>query len=239
MRAGGFNGRKISTPRGQRGVVLLITLIILVAMTLAGIGMMRSVDTGNIIAGNLAFRQATVNASDAGTAAGFNRLMSVANSSNKADINVLNFKNGDPCPAGVTASLCSGGNINLLGYAPTPILACEVTNTCPVVANAQPWWSDAANWNNAAILPPITDPNGGTIAIATVSYLINRMCTSGGAPDPSVPGQACQTFTQVTTGCGKSIPPPPCNNTFVFYRITTRSVGTRNTVTYTQTLVLI
>jgi Tfp pilus assembly protein PilX len=41
----------------QRGVVLLVALIILVALTLAGVALIRSVDTANIIAGNLSFHR--------------------------------------------------------------------------------------------------------------------------------------------------------------------------------------
>jgi type IV pilus assembly protein PilX len=48
----------------QRGVVLFVALIVLVAMSLAGIGMMRSVDSGNEIAGNLAFRQSAIHAQE-------------------------------------------------------------------------------------------------------------------------------------------------------------------------------
>lgn len=48
----------------QHGVVLVIALIVLVAMTLVAIGTLRSVDTGNLIAGNLGFKQATLNSSD-------------------------------------------------------------------------------------------------------------------------------------------------------------------------------
>lgn len=44
--------------RKERGIVLLITLIALVAMTLASIGMVRSVDTSVLAVGNMAFRQA-------------------------------------------------------------------------------------------------------------------------------------------------------------------------------------
>jgi Tfp pilus assembly protein PilX len=58
--------RQTGARRSQRGVVLFIALIVLVAMTLAGIGMMRSVDTNNLIAGNLAFRNAATSAADAG-----------------------------------------------------------------------------------------------------------------------------------------------------------------------------
>ncbi|MDR0770961.1 MAG: hypothetical protein LBE75_07150 [Burkholderiales bacterium] len=41
----------------QRGIVLLITLLALVAMTLASVGMMRSVDTSVMAVSNMAFRQ--------------------------------------------------------------------------------------------------------------------------------------------------------------------------------------
>jgi Tfp pilus assembly protein PilX len=52
--------------RRQSGVVLFIALIVLVAMTLAGIAIMRSVDTGVTISGNLAFKQSTLAAADRG-----------------------------------------------------------------------------------------------------------------------------------------------------------------------------
>lgn len=52
--------------KNQQGVVLFMALIILVAMTMAGIAMVRSVDTGNIISGNLAFKQSSLAAADQG-----------------------------------------------------------------------------------------------------------------------------------------------------------------------------
>ena len=55
-----------SLRKAQDGVVLFIALIVLVAMTLAGIAVMRSVDTNVLIAGNLAFRNAALSAGDAG-----------------------------------------------------------------------------------------------------------------------------------------------------------------------------
>jgi Tfp pilus assembly protein PilX len=61
--------------RAQKGVVLFIALIVLVAMSLAGIALMRSVDTGTIIAGNLAFRQTSTHAGDVGIEAARGWLM--------------------------------------------------------------------------------------------------------------------------------------------------------------------
>src|SRR2546428_3221744 len=54
----------------QGGTILIIALIVLVAMTLAGIATMRSVDTATITAGNIGLRQASVNAADQGIQAG-------------------------------------------------------------------------------------------------------------------------------------------------------------------------
>src|SRR5216117_2782905 len=55
---------------GQGGTILIIALIVLVAMTLAGIATMRSEDTATITAGNIGLRQASVNAADQGIQAG-------------------------------------------------------------------------------------------------------------------------------------------------------------------------
>ena len=230
MKTNKLNGIKINPPRAQRGVVLLITLIILVAMTLAGIGMMRSVDTGNIIAGNMAFRQATLNASEAGVATGFTALMSVANSGNKFDRTILDYSNGQPCPAMATPTLCPGGVILLPGYSPTPLLACEVTQSCPQAANASRWWTVAGNWAGAPSYQ-VMDPNRGEIA--TSFYLIHRMCTSGGS------GGLCQRYTQKGVGGTRTGNTAPADAVGTFYRITTRTVGTRNTVAFTQTLVIL
>jgi Tfp pilus assembly protein PilX len=63
--------RNLKPLRSQRGVTLIIALIVLVAMTLAGVAMMRSVDTGTIVVGNLSFRQSAVHSADQGLQAGY------------------------------------------------------------------------------------------------------------------------------------------------------------------------
>lgn len=58
-----------SLPRArarESGIALVIALIVLVAMSLAGIALVRSIDTGVLIAGNLAFRQSATIAGDTG-----------------------------------------------------------------------------------------------------------------------------------------------------------------------------
>jgi len=264
MKAVRMNGRRITTPHSQRGVILLIALIMLVAMTLAGIGMMRSVDTGSVIAGNLAFKEATLNASDAGTNAAFSALMAVANTANATDKTILNFNNAYACPTGTTAvgagtagtagcTAAGGGTINFPGYSSTPINPCEVTgqttgniNGTACSATQNTWWQNSSNWTNAPTITVADPNNGGTMA--TVQYLVHRMCQlPNGIPTevataltpPAVPvagTQLCQSYVEApachTTPC-------PPNITLYFYRITARSVGVRNSVTYTQMLALI
>jgi type IV pilus assembly protein PilX len=48
----------------QRGMVLIVVLVVLMLTFLAGIGVIRAADTGNVIAGNFSFQQAAVQASD-------------------------------------------------------------------------------------------------------------------------------------------------------------------------------
>lgn len=67
MRHSSDQGSWASAPQiKQRGVVLFIALIVLVAMALAGIALMRSVDNTVALAGNLAFRQSATQAADRG-----------------------------------------------------------------------------------------------------------------------------------------------------------------------------
>ncbi len=248
-----LRGRKMTPPSKQRGVILLIALIMLVAMTLAGIGMMRSVDTGSVIAGNLAFKQATLNAVDVGINSAYAALMNVANSGNINDKQILNYNNGGPCPSGGTASLCTGGLAYFPGYYATPMQSnLNFPETCQVDAKvdaaystlctgtAAPddslWWGNPAQWAGANTLSPIKDVNGTTIA--TVSYVIHRMCKTAGV-SPSDPAQVlCQKYSMNVQG-GSKTHPVPSTSTLVFYRITARSVGVRNSVSYAQALVLI
>lgn len=53
-------------PKKEAGVALFVSLIVLVAMSIAGIALVRSVDTGSLIASNLAFRQSATLSADAG-----------------------------------------------------------------------------------------------------------------------------------------------------------------------------
>ena len=54
------------TPARERGYMVPVVLIALVVMLVSGVALVRSMDTNQMIAGNLAFRNATVHSSDRG-----------------------------------------------------------------------------------------------------------------------------------------------------------------------------
>jgi len=53
-----------SLPSQQRGAALFIALVMLVAMMMSAVALIRSVDTATVIAGNLAFKQASTASAD-------------------------------------------------------------------------------------------------------------------------------------------------------------------------------
>lgn len=196
---------KHGRPQTQRGVVLVIALIVLVAMTLAAISMTRSIDTANVVAGNMAFKQATLQASDLGAKAAYDWL--VANSGGTT------LQNTDPGRGYFSARPA-----------------------------AEPNWFDSANWGSGFPL------NGGTPDAAgnVVTYMIHRMCT---LPDTAYNGsvggvanQCALTFPTAGGATGGSMAVGATQFEGIpqlFYRITTRVDGPRNTVSITQVSVLI
>lgn len=74
-----FIARTNATPSRQRGVALVTALVVLVAMILGGIALARSVDTGNLVAGNVTFRQSSLQVTDLGVEAAVSRLQTLMN----------------------------------------------------------------------------------------------------------------------------------------------------------------
>lgn len=69
--------KQLAGPVAQKGVILIITLIAMVALAIASIALLRGVDAGNVISGNMAFRQATLQAGDIGVEAAFGALPNI------------------------------------------------------------------------------------------------------------------------------------------------------------------
>jgi len=195
----------IPPPRAQQGVVLFVALIILVAMTLAGIALMRSVDTNVLIAGNLAFRQANTMYADTGVEAARAWL-----SANTAAL--INNQ-----PAGALhywANYQLG--LNFLGTDPDP--------------------TKNYNWSQAAVVAA-PDP------AFSISYVIHRLCGGAGAPADAAAQcmQASAGGGSGTSGLGTKgvvtygVQALPGIST-IYYRVTVRVIGPRNTLSYVQAI---
>lgn len=191
----------------QQGVVLFLALVVLVAMLLSGLALFRSVDSGVLVAGNLAKQKSATRQGDQGTEAAITWL-----DANKAN--------------GVL-------HANAPGYVANGLNDSPAGGTTWVA-----WWD-----TYTATRPPVSlpaDVNTGN----TVSYLIQRLCSQAGAPyqgattcagPPPPPAGA-----PPPPGSSMSLlptPPPTPSSLAVYYRITSRIVGPRNTVSFVQAII--
>lgn len=180
----------------QKGVVLFIALIALVVLTLAGIALVRSIDTSNVIAGNLAFKQSALESSDIGVEAAFNALPTIISTSLDQNISGQYF-----------------------------------ATIQPVDANGVP---TTINWSSV----PCRDTTGNVVTCGSssysVQYVIDRMCNG---PTPVTNIQAsCVTDVPLGGGSKKSGAVVFSSATAVYYRVTVRVSGPRNTISMVQAL---
>jgi Tfp pilus assembly protein PilX len=184
----------------QRGAVLFIALIVLVAMSLAGIALIRGVDTANLIAGNLAFKQ---NATHGGDWA-VEQARTWLQGQTAADL-----YNDDAATKRYSAAMQSG---------------LDFTATDPSRIDF--------DWENNSF-DAGADPAGNQ-----VRYIIHRMCDLAGNPGSvncvrtTTGGTADSTKGGATYG-GAALP----STSQIYYRITARVTGPRNTVSYVQVMV--
>jgi Tfp pilus assembly protein PilX len=192
---------RIAARRAQRGVILFIALIVLVAMSLAGVALMRSVDTNVLIAGNLAFRQATTALGDNGIESA--RAWMTGNNS-------------------LLVGNQPGGNT---GYWANWQAGLDFVGTTPTTSDDYPWDSQATT---------VASPDPAYV----IAYVIHRLCELEGAVEKAKCLKASAGAGGSTAGGTKgavtygvqSLP----GTATVFYRVTVRVSGPRNTKSYIQ-----
>ena len=197
----------------QRGVVLLISLIVLVVLSMAGLALLRSVDTTSIIAGNLAFRQAAVRAADVATEMAVNTLLielgdATLKTDNLAKAYVASMPLTEEDPV---------GTLEWENFWNTKIAPLSGTPPKPTCVRC--------------IELPI-DSIGNKVA-----YTIQRMCQEAGEPSVSHCVTAPISWSKPGSDLGLQSQPVPSPPQY-YYRITTRVVGPRNTTVYAQTAVV-
>ncbi len=198
-------------PARQRGATLLITLVVLVTMMLAIAALIRTVDTTNVIAGNLSFKEASIHSADAGIEAAGAWLEANAGSNLQVDNTSAGYHSfiGNPTPA---------------------------TTTTP----AQTWdnyWTNALQPWGVVTLTPNPDAAGNKVSY-TIHRLCPAtgapMTTSNVcASSTQMVGAASGATSQ---GAGQVALIPVVQQ---YYRITVQVIGPRNTVSYVQAVVVL
>lgn len=209
----------------QAGVALLFTLLALVALSMGAVALIRSVDTGTLALGNLSFKQSGVTAG---------------------------AKAADQALTWLAANIASGvldSNVAAQGYSATSMDSLDPTGRSIGTANlmAQVDWGD----NNCVVNGVAVGAQGCmdtapevTVGADKVRFIIARLCskplpTSDATNSCAVPvmgstvsasGRGSIDSSNKTDRTGGVVYSP-------YFRIITRTVGPKETVSFTETLV--
>jgi len=195
----------------QRGLVLFFALIALVVMSLAAVALIRSVDTSTMIAGNLAFKQSATASADRGVEAAISALSAM--------------QAGDTLLVMMDDAYIFNQDNPANGY---------YSNADDIALNL----TDPANWVDGISVDAGTDASGNG-----VRYIIQRMCRQPNiklrttnclfsAPTLDTNGQDTPVISTQCNGAGC-----PKVGQSPEYRITSRTDGPGNTVSYIQAFV--
>lgn len=208
-------GRGVPAARRQRGVVLFIALIAMVVMSLAGVALIRAVDTTGSVAGNLAFRQASIAAVNQAVEDAVDALFDIKAKATAvppvlARPKLIANLNADDSAHWYYASLQAG----------------EKPNGVPAVLDGT-YAAMKITYPFAAFTYPTTK--------AEVRMVIERICNAVGAPNIQICDELPPKVSVAKTSMkniGPTIPPIP------LYRVTVRvDLPSANTVTYAQAIV--
>ncbi|MGE5386023.1 MAG: hypothetical protein ACM3SV_09055 [Betaproteobacteria bacterium] len=217
----------------------MIVLIALVSLSLAAVALIRSVDTGTLVMGNLGFKQGAT---------------STADSSAEAAMIWINDKL--VTPADLYDSRCSSGcttQDNNTAYYATSLDALDISGHSQSATRVLIDW-DNNNCSYAAVGTFVSCLKASQVVSANgyrTSYVIARMCKTNG--DPNAVTNNC---AQPTTGGSGSLQINKGETKYgattmlrggggaggggastLVFRIIVRSQGPRNTVSYTESFV--
>lgn len=212
----------------QSGVVLFLALIALVALSLAAVALIRSVDTSTLIIGNLAFKQSATTSGDSGPEGAILWLMNTSNGS-AADpwTDTAHPLNVTTLTAGYYSSIQESELDADFLFKDT---TWATNQTSPASGNF--YDASGVEYFDATH----TKPTGNT-----VRYIIQRMCRTPNTvlsetnclfSDTSEDNRSKRVLNYSEAGGGNSsIAGSP------IYRVTARVVGPRNNVSFIQAYV--
>jgi hypothetical protein len=208
----------------QRGVVLFFALIAMLAIMLAAVALVRSVDTSTIIAGNLAFKQAATTSGDAGTEAAIAYLATV-----EAANSAINVLMDTTHPFNKVHAGGVGDTYYSAAYYP------KLDPDLKLTATSGP---SRIQWDDTDSVLVGTDSSGNT-----TRYVIQRVCRTA---DVAINNAGCLFSGAIVNNNGQSVPLPqeickgdgcPVAGQAPQIRITSRTTGPKNTVSYVQAFV--
>lgn len=198
----------------QGGLALIVALIVLVAMSLAGVALIRSVDTNSLVASNMTFRQTARESTDAGIEFARSWLMDQALLSDTAlDANNTSY-----------GYLATRSGLNLTGNATGSDIVWQNNDGSTTAGSVQ---------SNC-----LAADAGGNV----VCYVVQRMCQNTGPVDRNTCDVTAQVSGPGDLGilglsAGATPAPPP--SYVAIYRITVRASGPRNNTSITQIFVAV
>lgn len=224
--------RPMTGARRQRGVVLLISLIALVALTLAGLAIVRQVDTATLVTGNVTFRQSSVNTADLAV----EYMLDKEGDGGFSILNVNKTRYHDNYDDWYRATMFTEEN---------PVSPCALTDVNCIKTSGIPnvlrsagkcrSSSDAS----ASSVRAVWDEHTGNCAV----MVLERMCRNTGQATANHcvlfnQAQIAGKWTQGQTGDGTSSSDivPPQNG--VGMRLSVRVDGPRGTTSYLQTILI-
>lgn len=199
---------------------MMIVLIALVIMSLAAVGLIRAVDTGTLIVGNVAFKQATTSSADGAA---------------EVAIAWIGANRG--------GTTLYQNNVQQ-GYYAASLDELDPTGTSTRATRVLVDWNDdscayaATGTYGSCITPSSANSTGGF----TTRYVITRMCKTTGDPNAAGNGCAKPVLNESATSPKRGELKYGEDKRFVtpagpFFRVVARSDGPRNTISYTETYV--
>ncbi|HVZ46843.1 MAG TPA: hypothetical protein VHA82_23755 [Ramlibacter sp.] len=207
--------------RRQSGVSLLFSLIALVLIGFGAMALLRTVDTGTLIMGNLGFKQDALNATSSGAEQALAWLSPLANTPT--------LNNDDPTNGYYAAAQ---DRLDISGNQTSSTYKRPVIN----------WTGDCQGLSSGSYdICDVTPKSGVDVNGNKIQWVITRLCDAVGVPTG---GNHCmRPATGSSSGeareRGQLQPGGRITSTLAspYYRILVRAEGPRNTVVYTETLV--
>lgn len=210
-----------SLARPSRGVSLLFALLALVALSLAAMGLVRTVGNTSLVVGNLGFKRDATGSADLGAELAIAIVLQPLVGGNGLD-----------------------NDIPASGYYATSTDALDPTGRNTTMnPRALVNWTNNACAGSGAFTACLTPSPSTVIGTNTVSWIITRLCATAGSKDLASNSCAATLTSGVaddanSSGLDYAAPGGLVSGTTVpYYRVIVRTQGGRDTVSYTETIV--